>query len=75
LAALGDFAAGFSSTASAFGLRARVGFFSAGVTSAVTSTGVSDSAFFLAILYLRAAISWATLTRAIAQNSTINLFG
>jgi hypothetical protein len=71
--ALGVFAAGFSTTVSAFGLRARVGFFSAGVTPAVTSTVFSGSAFFLAILFLRAAIIWATLTRAIAQNSTINL--
>jgi hypothetical protein len=73
LGALGAFAAGFSAGASTFGLRERVGFFSAGVSTAGTSTGAS--AFFLAMVFLRAAKVWATLTRAIAQKINDQPFG
>jgi hypothetical protein len=67
--------AGFSAAgASAFGLRVRVGFFSTWVGSATTAVSLV-SAFFLAMVFLRAALFWATLTRAKAQIFTINRFG
>jgi hypothetical protein len=76
-AALGVFGAraGFSAAGvSTFGLRARGALFATGV--ALATAGVSlISAFFLAILFLRAALFWATLTRAKAKIFTINRFG